>query len=181
MRAVLFLMVGLAISVRSQAATLEQIVQVVALPAQATATASGWPNLDRLGIKWQHAGLKQVPAGYARFGDVKLDGLGKTSVFFQGSRSEPHQVTLYLPRDKAIGESQFGVTLRRLLPTAQIKRVRAGCKDEGAMIETAVYQVALTGQRPAYVMLTTAFSNKGLVDTSMDIAAQLSKDWNCPP
>lgn len=181
MRAVLFLMVGLAISLPSQAATLEQIVQVMALPAQATAAAPGWPNLERLGIKWQHAGLKQSPTGYTRFGDVKFDGLGKTSVYFEGSRSEPKQVTLYLPQDKAIGESQFGVTLRRLLPTAQIKRVRAGCKDEGAMIETAVYQVALTGQRPAYVMLTTAFSNKGLVDTSMDIAAQLSKDWNCPP
>ena len=180
MRAVLYVMVGLVISVPSQAATLEQIVQVVALPAQATAAAQGWPALERLGIKWHKASPEDRPAGYVKFGTVKLDGLGKSRVTFLGSRAEPHQVTLSLPLDKAIGESQFGVTLRQLLPSSQIKRVRAGCKGEGAMVETAVYQVALTGQLPAYVMLETSYSDgKGSVDTTMYIAAQISKDWNC--
>jgi len=179
MRTALLLTAGLAIGLSSQAATLDQVVRTLAPASQAAGAAPDWPALDRLGIKWQHLGPKQSPTGYTRFGDVKLDGLGKTSVHFEGSRSEPKQVTLYLPWDKAIGESQFGVTLRRLLPAAQIKQVRASCKDEGAMVETAVYQMALTGQRPAYVMLVTSFSNKGLVDTTMHIAAKLSKDWNC--
>lgn len=179
MRTALLLTAGMAIGLSSQAATVEQVVRAFAPAPNASGAAPDWPALDRLGVKWQHAGLKQTPVGFARFGTLQLDGLGKTPVHFQGSRSEPKQVTLYLPPDKAIGESRFGVTLRRLLSAAQIKQVRAGCKDEGAMMETAVYQVTLTGQQPAFVMLETGSSNKGLVDTTMHIAAQLGKDWNC--
>ena len=97
MRAVLFLMVGLAIGLPSQAATLERIVQVVALPAQPTAAAPGWPNLDRLGVKWHKSSPQQGPAGFTRFGTVKLDGLGKSTLFFIGIRAELRTATLSPP------------------------------------------------------------------------------------
>jgi hypothetical protein len=134
--------------------------------------------LERLGIKWHKASPEDRPAGYVKFGTVKLDGLGKSRVTFLGSRAEPHQVTLSLPLDKAIGESQFGVTLRQLLPSSQIKQVREGCKDEGIVGGSAVFQIELSGKRPAYVLMMSGTSKAGL-DTSMYIAAQLSKDWNC--
>jgi hypothetical protein len=176
MRAALGLTVGLAISVPSHAATLEQIVQVVTLPAQATAAAPGWPNLDRLGVKWNKASPQQGPAGYTKFGTVKLDGLGKTTVFFIGSRAELSKASLGPP--EGIDKTEFGATLKRLLPTAQIKLVRAGCKDEGVVGGSAVYQVDLPGKRPAYVLMMSGTSKAGL-DTSVDIFAQLSKDLNC--
>lgn len=176
MRAVLFLIVGLTISVPSQAATLEQIVQIVALPAQATAAAPGWPNLDRLGIKWHKASPQHGPAGYAKFGTVKLDGLGKTDVTFSGSRAELS--TASLSPSEAIDKEKFGTTLKRLLPAAQIKQVRAGCKDDGVLGGTAVYQVALPCKRPAFVMFSNGVSKMGMY-TGVDIAAQLTKDWNC--
>lgn len=178
MRAVLYVMVGLVISVPSQAATLEQVVQVMALPAQATAAAPSWPALNWLGLKWQHAGLNQSTFGYTKSGSVQLDSLGKISVSFQGSRSEPHTASLYLPPAKAIDKTEFGAALKRLLPTAQIKQVREGCKDEGIVGGSAVFQIDLSGKRPAYVLMMSGTSKAGL-DTSMDIAAQLSKDWNC--
>lgn len=136
----------------------------------------GWPALDRLGVKWKHAGLNQSPVGYTRFGTLRIDGLGKTSVSFLGSRSEPRQVSLFLPGDKAVDKSEFGDLLKRLLPNPQAKQVRAGCKDEGSLGGSAVYQVVLPGHRPAYVLMSAGTSKMGL-DTSMDIATQFSKDW----
>ena len=180
MKAVLLSIAGLVLSVSSQAATLEQVVRAIAPAAQATGAAPGWSALDRLGVKWQHAGLKQTPAGYSRVGEVNLDGLGKTSVTFQGSRSEPHQASLSPPGKPQEESDGFGI-LKRLLPAAQIKQVRAACKHEGAVFSTAVYQVAVTGHRPAYVMLTVETNQQNFASTSMDIAAQFSKDWNCPP
>jgi hypothetical protein len=180
MRAALYLMAGLALSLPSQAATLEQIVQLVAPPAQATAAAQGWPNLDRLGMKWHKASPRQGPAGYVKFGTVKLDGLGKTDVSFIGSRTELNNVSLYLPQGKAVDKSEFDVAVKRLLPAAQIKQVRPGCKDEGVLGGSAVYQVVLPGHRLVYVLMSAGTSKMGL-DTTIDIAAQFSKDWNCPP
>lgn len=180
MKAVLLSIAGVVLSVSSQAATLEQIVQIVAPPAQATAVAPGWPNLDRLGMKWHKRSPQQGPAGYVKFGTVKLDGLGKTDVTFIGSRAELSRVSLSLPRDRAVDKTEFDAALKRLLPAAQIKQVRAGCKDEGVMSGSAVYQVVLPGHRPAYVLMAAGVSKPGL-ETSMDIAAQFSKDWNCPP
>lgn len=180
MRTVLSLMVGLAISVPSHAATLEQIIQVVVPPAQATVAAPGWPNMDGLGIKWQQAGLKQTPVGYTKFGTVKLDGLGETTVFFMGSRTALSKVSLSLPPDKAVDKSEFDVALKRLLPAARIKQARAGCEDEGMMGGSAVYEAALPGRRPAYVLMAAGTSKMGL-ETSLDIAAQFDKDWNCGP
>ena len=180
MKAVLLSMTGLALSLSSQAATVEQVVRALAPPSQASGAAPGWPALDRLGVKWQHAGLKQTPVGFTRYGTLQLDGLGKTSVFVRGSRSEPHQVSLALPPDKAVDKSEFGVTVKRLLPSAQAKQVRAGCKNEGVLGGSAVYQVVLPGHRPAFVLMAAGTSKMGL-DTSMDIAAQFGKDWNCAP
>jgi hypothetical protein len=160
--------------------TLEQVVRTLAPSMQATGAAPGWPALDRLGIKWHKAGPQQGPAGYTRFGTVKLDGLGPTTVFFIGSRTELSRVSLSLPQDKAVDKSEFDVTVKRLLPAAQIKQVRAGCKDEGVLGGSAVYQVVLPGQRPAYVLMSAGTSKMGL-DTMMDIAAQFGKDWNCAP
>ena len=161
-------------------ATLEMIVNTLAHPLQASGPAPGWPALDRLGVKWQYAGLKQTQAGYIRQGTLQLDGLGKTSVTFQGSRSEPHRVSLSPPNKPQEESDGFGI-LKRLLPAAQVKQVRAACKHEGAVFSTAVYQVAVTGHRPAYVMLTVETNKQNFASTSMDIAAQFSKDWNCPP
>lgn len=180
MRTALLLMAGMAIGLPSPAATLEQVVRSLAPASQATGPAPGWAALDRLGVKWQHKGLKQSPVGYTRFGTLQLDGLGKTSVSFLGSRGEPQQVSLFLPPDKAVDKSEFGATLKRLLPTAQSKQVRAGCKDEGMLGGTAVYQVTLAGHQPAYVLFSSGTSKMGL-DTSVDIAVQPSTHWNCLP
>jgi len=83
-------------------------------------------------------------------------------------------VSLSLPQDKAVD----AVTLKRLLPAARTKQVRAGCKDEGMLGGTAVYQVTLADHQSAYVLMSAGTSKMGL-DTSMDIAAKFSKDWNC--
>jgi hypothetical protein len=173
---------GLAIGLPSQAATLEKLVRTLDSPPRDTGIATGWPAPERLCVKWQHAGLKQTPIAFTRFGTLQLDGLelGKTSVSFHGSRGAPYHASLSLPRDKAVDKSEFAVTVKRLLPAAQIKQVHAGCKDEGVLGGSAVYQVVSPGQRPAYVLMAAGTSRMGL-DTSMDIAAQFSKDWNCPP
>ena len=176
MKAVLLSIAGFLLSLSSQAATLEQIVQLVTLPAQATAAAPGWPNLDRLGVTWHKASPQQGPAGYTKFGTVKLDGLGRTDLYFIGSRTELSRVSLSLPPNRAVDKSEFDVALKRLLPAAQIKQVRAGCKDEGVMSGSAVYQVAMPGHRPAYVLMSAMVSKT--LETSVDIAAQFSKDWN---
>ncbi len=99
---------------------------------------------------------------------------------FIGSRTEFSRVSLAPPQDKAVDKTEFGAALKRLLPAAQIKLVRAGCKDEGVMGGSAVYQVVLPGHRPAYVLMAASVSKMGL-ETSMDIAAQFGKDWHCAP
>ena len=180
MRTAWLLTAGMVIGLPSVAATLEQVVRSLAPAAQATGPAPRWTALDGLGVKWQHAGLKQSPVGYTRFGTLQLEGLGNTSVSFIGSRSEPQQALLFLPQDKAVDKSEFAVTLKRLLPAAQTKQVRAGCKDEGMLGGTAVYQVTLAGHQPAYVLFSAGTSKMGL-DTSIDIATQPSKHWNCLP
>jgi hypothetical protein len=170
-------MAGLAISLPSHAATLEQIVQTVAPLAQATATAPGWATVDRLGVKWHKRSPVQGPMGYTKFGTVKLDGLGKTDVTFIGSRADLRTASLHLPEDKVADKTEFDATLKRLLPAARIKQVRAGCKNEGVMGGSAVYQVVLPGHRPAYVLMMAAVGKR--LETGLDIAAQFAKDWNC--
>jgi hypothetical protein len=44
-----------------------------------------------------------------------------------------------------VDKSGFAVTLKRLLPAAQIKQVCAACKDEGVLGGSAVYQVVSQG------------------------------------
>ncbi len=164
------------------AATLEDVVRLLAQPAQPTQTpgaAPGWARLDGLsGMVWQHAGVKRTPMGHTRHGMLQIDGLGKVTTFFNGNGAGPNAASLLL--DKGIDKGQFNTSLRKLMPAVQIQSVRGGCKDDSDIGGSAVFQLQLAGARVAHIMLMSGTSKAGL-ETELAIAGPLPAAWRCPP
>ncbi|MGH6623275.1 MAG: hypothetical protein ACREBN_04850 [Burkholderiaceae bacterium] len=161
----------------SYAATLQQVVQVLAAPAQKTDSPGDWARVNQLpGMKWKLPAPKQTPVGFTRYGSLKLDGLGQVTVYFIGDRAGAQQASISLP--EGVDKREFTATLQRLIPSAKIKQLRGGCKDEGALGGSAVYQVDVPGAASVYATMMTGVSKAGM-ETELIIARQLDKNWKC--
>lgn len=127
-------------------------------------------------MKWEQAAPRQTPAGFARHGALNLDGLGDVSVYFIGGRAGAQQASLSLP--EGVDKRDFTPTLHRLIPLAKIKQLRGGCKDDGEIGGSAVYQIDVSGSASVYAMIMSGTSRSGM-DTELTIAKQLHKNWKC--
>lgn len=170
------------------AATLETVVNALALPASATYSANDWPSTNAIaGIKWSHKGLRETPvAPFTRLGQIKIEHLGNTGIFFSGVR------TMVLQLDVIIGEAdgnvfekeQFTSVLKsQFNKKTVIKNLRAGCGDEGAISGSAVYEIVLPQRKPVYVLISTdsGGNDPGSRSASFQFMLEPESRWNCNP
>lgn len=137
----------------------------------------GWARVSQLpGMKWKQAAPRQTPTGFARHGDLNLEGLGDVSVYFIGGRAGAQQASLSLP--EGVDKREFTPTLHRLIPLAKIKQLRVGCKEDGDVRGSAVFQLDMPGSATVYAMMMSGTSRSGM-DTELVIANQMNKDWEC--
>lgn len=142
------------------AATLETVVNALALPASATYSANDWPSTNAIaGIRWSHKGLRETPdASFGRSGKLKLQGLGNSRVSFSGARTMIFQldVDVHEGEGNVFEKEAFTSVLKSQFSNlTAIKPIRGGCKNDGEMSGSAVYQVTPPKNKPVYVMVST--------------------------
>lgn len=178
MRLLSLLTICLLASFSCHATSLHELGQVLAAPTPHEARSiGGWARVSQLpGMNWEQAAPSQTPAGRARHGILNLEGLGDVSVYFIGDRAGAHQASLSLP--EGVDKREFTLTLHRLIPLAKIKQLRGGCKDDGKIGGSAVYQIDVSGNASVYAMIMSGSSRSGM-DTELIIAKQMVKGWKC--
>ena len=170
------------------AATLETLVNALVLPAGATYSANDWPSTNAIpGIRWSHKGLRETPASpFTRLGQIKLERLGNADVFFSGVR------TMIFQLDVTIGEAdgmifekkEFTHILKsQFNKNALVKILRAGCKDEGVISGSAVYEITLTQKKSVYVLVSTdsGGSTPNSRSSSFQFTLEPEDRWKCSP
>ena len=158
--------------------TLEQVLQVLGAQAQPAGSPGDWARVNQLpGMKWQGPAPKQTPAGYTRYGSLKLEGVGQVTVYFTGDRTAAQQASISLPQ--GVDKREFTKTLQRLIPSAKVKQLRGGCKDDGEIGGSAVYQIDVSDNASMFAMMMSGTSRTG-IDTELAVAKRPNKNWQCP-
>jgi opacity protein-like surface antigen len=175
----------LLLPVLASAATLETVVESFALPAKASYSANDWAGTNAIsGVQWQHKGLKETPVSpFTRLGTIKLDGLPLATLFFSGARTMVTQLNVMVGGNGApvIEKQDFNAAMRTQFRTARIRQLRGGCKNEGGVAGSAVYEVTLSARKPVYLMLATdaGGSTPDSRTTSFEFQLEPQERWAC--
>jgi hypothetical protein len=183
-RFALLLAALLATPAAAVAQTLETVVNLLAYPAGAPMDADGgakWAAIAKFpGIKWRGR-VSQMEGGKAmttRSGSVALSGLGNTSIGWAGLPDRAFEADLRtgarLRPDQYLGmlKSQFS-------PAAKVRTVRGGCKDP-AFAQSAIFEVALPGKQPAYLLIDTQPTwHDGYTTIQVSPFDQSTSAWSC--
>lgn len=182
----MLLAVALALPALALAATLENVAGAFALPANASHSANDWDSTNAIaGVRWQHKGLRETPVSpFTRMGNIKLDGLSVATVFFTGVRTMVTQLTVVVGRNGAsvIEKEDFGKALRaQFASRTEIKRLRGGCKDDGVVSGSSVYQVTMPARKPLYVLMDTdaGGNTPDSRTTTMQFSLEPEDRWKC--
>lgn len=177
---------GICLPLFAVAATLETVVAPFALPVNATYSANDWNSTDGIaGIQWQHKGLKETRLSpFTRLGYLKLDKLAKASVFYSGARTMITQLDVSVSGDddKMVEKENFLKALRAQFgSTTKIKQLRGGCKDDGAMSGSAVYEVTLPAKKPVFLMMSvdSGGNSPDSRTTSFQFSHESETSWAC--
>jgi hypothetical protein len=170
----------------SFAATLENVVSAFALPANAGYSFNDWDATNAIaGVRWQHKGLKETPVSpFSRMGNVKLDGLSVATVFFTGARTMVMQLTVIVGGndDHVIEKEDFNKALRAQFgSSSKIKQLRGGCKNDGAISGSAVYEITLPAKKPVYLLLDTdaGGNSPNSRSTTFQFLMEPEDRWKC--
>lgn len=168
------------------AATLETLVSALALPASANYSANDWSSINAIsGVRWSHKGLRQTPvSSFTRLGQIKLERLGNVGVFFSGERTMVFQLDITVGEvdGNVFEKEQFTSVLRsQFNKGSAIKNLHGGCRDEGEVSGSAVYEVTLPTKKPVYVLVTTdSGGNSPNSRTSgFQFMLELEDRWKC--
>jgi len=170
------------------AATLETAVNALALPASAPYTANNWSSIDAIaGVRWYKKGLQETPNGsFSRFGQIRLERLGKADIFFSGARTMVSQLDIGISEasGKIFEKEQFTSILKsQFNKNAVIKTLREGCKDEGILSGSAVYEITLPQKKPVYVLVSTdsGGNSPNSRSSSFQFTLRYESRWQCRP
>lgn len=165
----------------SHAATLELIVNVLAVPVGAQESPSAkWSAIAKLPeFKWRDRTL-QTRGGQGatiRSGQVALTSLGSTAVTWEGLPDAA--LAADVRTGSRVSPDQYlGMLKSQFSPAAKVRAVRGGCKDP-VFAQSAVYEVALPGKQPAYLRVDTKASwNNG--NTTIQVSSfDEGSRWAC--
>lgn len=170
------------------AATLETVVNALALPASATHSANDWATTNAIpGVRWSHKGLRETPVSpFTRLGQIKLERLGNARVFFSGARTMVFQLDVNIGEEDGVifEKEQFANIVKSQFNTnTLIKKVRGGCKDEGAVSGSSVYEVTLPQKKPVYVLVSidSGGSTPNSRSSNFQFTLEPEDRWKCEP
>lgn len=170
------------------AATLETLVNALALPADATYSANDWSSTNAIpGARWSHKGLRETRVSpFTRNGQIKLERLGNATIQFSGVRTMIFQLDVIIGEadGKIFEKEEFaGILKSQFSKNALIKMLRAGCKDEGGISGSAVYEVTLPQKKPVYVFVSTDSGGNSPDSRSSSFQFTLEPEdrWKCGP
>jgi hypothetical protein len=182
----LLAIIALSISTASAfAASLENIIEPFALPANADYTAGDWNGLQKIkGVKWRHTGVQMTPVGFSKNGAVTLNKLGKADVFFQGARTMVLEGSVSISESvgKIFEKEQFDAVMKdQFSPSTSIKKLRGGCPGEGGISGDALYEVNLNSKKPVYVLTMTDAGGNSPNSRSSTFLFSLQNEqrWRC--
>ncbi|MES2010562.1 MAG: hypothetical protein V4468_16940 [Pseudomonadota bacterium] len=168
------------------APTLASIVNAFAIPAGANYSANTWDITDSIpGVQWEHKGLRETPrVPFSRLGHVKLDKLAVVTVFFGGVRAMVSEMNVSITNNDAavIEKSDFLKLLHAQFgASSHIRQLRGGCKNEGQISGSAVYEITLRGKKPVYLLMETDSSGSAPNSRSTTLQFELEpqRRWVC--
>lgn len=163
------------------AITLDNIVTPFSIPVHETYTANDWSSIEKIqGIRWSHKGFRETPqSSFVRSGKVKLDGVGQADVVFSGARTMVFEAVVTL--EHPIDETEFSSTLKsQFSKLSSVVNLRASCKDEGLLNNSAVYQITLPKKKPIYLLLERSAGASGMEGiTTFQFALEPDAGWKC--
>lgn len=166
--------------------TLESMVNAFALPVGASYSANAWDVTDSIpGIQWEHKGLRETPsAPFSRRGHVKLDKLAVVTVFFAGVRTMVSEMNISITNndEAVIDKSDFLKVLNaKLGASGQIRQLRGGCKSDGQVSGSAVYEITMRGKKPVYLLMATdsGGSAPNSRSTTLQFELEPQRRWAC--
>lgn len=140
------------------AAALETIVSALANPAGAPMDADvpsrKWAAIAKFpGIKWSTRGLQARGPKLIRSGSVAITGLGNTRIIWAGLPDRALEADV-MTGARIAPDQYLGMLKSQLSPAAKVRALRGGCK-EPPYVQSAVFEVALPGKQPAYLLIDT--------------------------
>jgi hypothetical protein len=160
--------------------TLEDVVNTIAQASDQKEAKVDWTSMERIpGLKMRQAkdALIETPKGYRRGGQVALEGLGSTSVTWQGSIEGAY--TVDVRTGARIQKDQYGAALKQQFSAAaRLKQIRGGCKGNDWDRDSAIFQLNLPNRKPMFLLVnTTSSDNNG--NTTIQVAPEVENWWAC--
>ena len=115
-----------------------------------------------------------------------MERLGNARVFFSGARTMVFQLDVNIGEEDGVifEKEQFANIVKSQFNTnTLIKKVRGGCKDEGAVSGSSVYEVTLPQKKPVYVLVSIDSGGDTPNSRSSNFQFTLEPEdrWKCEP
>ena len=174
------------ISFAAQATRMESVVNALAIPANASYSANDWGATNSIpGVKWMHKGLKETPVSpFTKLGSIKLENLPVATVFFTGARTMIFDVSVVIGGDdrSVIEKEDFTKTVKsQFNATTKIRLLRGGCKSEGGLAGTSVYEIIVQDKKPVYLQVETdaGGNTPNSRTTGFQFMLEPDQNWAC--
>lgn len=171
----LALVVGLALNVSVQAATLGDVAAAIAAPSSAAQSTNDWTSFSKLkGVKWKGSAPAKGGNTYYWNGDTTIDGLGRGRVSANGTKTSVLSASTGV--DKVLDRNKLPQVLAAQFPKdANLELIRGACPGE-TQVGMRIYRVTLAGRKPLYLHVQMdGMSNV----TTFEMEPQRNKGWIC--
>lgn len=172
------LLVGLALTVSVQAATLGDVASAVAAPSGAAQSTNDWTSFSKLkGVKWKGSAPAKGGNTYYWNGDTTIDGLGRGGIGTSGSKTSVMNATVNTT--KLVDRNKLPQVLAAQFPKdTQLELIRGACPGEGTGA-FRIYRVTLAGRKPLYMHVQMQVDDRSGNFTSFEMEPQRNKGWTC--
>jgi hypothetical protein len=163
------------------AATLETLATVLAIPADKSpmeaSPSAQWSSIGKISdIKWRDREPRPRGRDYIRAGSVPLQGLGTTSITWEGNSDAAFTADLRTGT-RLSPDKYAGMLKEQFSSNVKLRAVRGGCKDQ-QQANSAIYEATIPGKRPVFFLVNTVPNwNNG--NSTIQVSANNEPSWSC--
>jgi hypothetical protein len=165
----------------TSAATLETLLTALAPaagadPLKAVAGAK-WSQIAKIpDIKWRDSAPRPRGRDYIRAGSVPINGLGTTSIVWEGLPDAALGADL-LTATRLSPDKYDGMLKEQFSSNVKLRLVRGGCTVQ-VLANSAVYEAAIPGKQPLFLHVNTVPNwNNG--NTTIQVSVHDESRWAC--
>jgi len=170
---------GLIVSTVVSAASLQTVVNVLAIPdGHKLSPNASWDAVAKIpGIKWRDTEPTPRARDYIRSGAMQLKGLGGTSITWSGLPDAA--IGADLRTAVRVSPDKYADMLKAQLPAVtRLRLVQGPCNNDPIARHSAVYEVAIPDRRPLFVRINTRpGDNNG--NTTIQVSPDRESSWMC--